>query len=221
MDAVHTMQDEHRSIAAVLHGMLYLVREIRLRAATPNFRAFHAMVYYVDTFVDRFHHPKEDAYLFRLLRLRYADSAPLIAQLESEHRASTGEKWLVCSRRSHATRPKARPNWAHSPRLCSPTLLSTGVTCASKRISSFRLRGRTLRPPTGTRSTRRSPDIRIRCSDMREASITSSFFVVSSSSRLRPLDWVRPGSARLASTASDRGSRLPRRPSSQLALDTR
>lgn len=91
MDAVHTMQDEHRSIAAVLHGMLYLVREIRLRAATPNFRAFHAMVYYVDTFVDRFHHPKEDAYLFRLLRLRYADSAPLIAQLESEHRASAGK----------------------------------------------------------------------------------------------------------------------------------
>ena len=91
MDAVHTMQDEHRSIAAVLRGMLYLVREIRLRGTTPNFRAFHAMVHYVDTFIDRFHHPKEDAYLFRLLRLRYADSAPLIARLESEHRASAGK----------------------------------------------------------------------------------------------------------------------------------
>jgi len=87
MDAVHTILDEHRSIAAVLHGMLYLVREIRLHRATPNFRAFHAMIYYIDAFVERFHHPKEDAYLFRLLRLRYPDSARLIDRLESEHRS--------------------------------------------------------------------------------------------------------------------------------------
>lgn len=87
MDAVHKILDEHRSIAAVLHGMLYLVREIRLRGATANFKAFHAMVYYIDAFVERFHHPKEDAYLFRLLRLRYPVSAELIQLLESQHRA--------------------------------------------------------------------------------------------------------------------------------------
>jgi hemerythrin-like domain-containing protein len=87
MDAVHTILDEHRSIAAVLHGMLYLVREIRLHGATPNFKAFHAMIYYIDAFVERFHHPKEDAYLFSLLRLRYPDSVRLIERLESEHRA--------------------------------------------------------------------------------------------------------------------------------------
>ena len=89
MDAIHTLLDEHRSMAAVLHGMLYLVREIRLHGATPNFRAFHAMVYYIDAFIERFHHPKEDNYLFRLLRLRYPDSAELIRRLESEHRAGS------------------------------------------------------------------------------------------------------------------------------------
>lgn len=87
MDAVHTILDEHRSIAAVLHGMLYLVREVAVRRATPNFQAFHAMVYYIDAFVERFHHPKEDAYLFRLLPLRYPDATRLIQRLESEHRA--------------------------------------------------------------------------------------------------------------------------------------
>ena len=89
MDAVHTILDEHRSLAAVLHGMLYLVREIRLYGAAPNFEVFHAMVYYVDAFSERFHHPKEDTYLFRLLRLRYPDSAELIRRLESEHRAGS------------------------------------------------------------------------------------------------------------------------------------
>jgi hemerythrin-like domain-containing protein len=89
MDAVHTLLDEHRSLAAVLHGMLYLVREIRLYGAAPSFKVFHAMVYYIDAFIERFHHPKEDAYLFRRLRLRFPDSTELIRQLESEHRAGS------------------------------------------------------------------------------------------------------------------------------------
>jgi len=87
MDAVRIILDEHRSIAAVLHGMLYLIRDVRLRRAIPNFRVLRAMVYYIDAFIERFHHPKEDAYLFKLLRLRYPDSAALIERLESEHRA--------------------------------------------------------------------------------------------------------------------------------------
>lgn len=87
MQAAQIILDEHRSIAAVLHGMLYLVRDIRLRGSTPNFKVFGAMVYYIDAFPERFHHPKEDRYLFGLLRLRYPDAAGLIDRLESEHRA--------------------------------------------------------------------------------------------------------------------------------------
>jgi hemerythrin-like domain-containing protein len=89
MDAIHTLLDEHRSLAAVLHGMLYLVREIRFYGAAPNFEVFHAMVYYIDAFTERFHHPKEDAYLFRLLRVRYPDSAELTGRLQSDHRAGS------------------------------------------------------------------------------------------------------------------------------------
>jgi hemerythrin-like domain-containing protein len=87
MQTVRIIHDEHRSLAAVLHGMLYLAREIRLSGAKPNFALFHAMVYYLDTFVERFHHPKEDEHLFKLLCLRHADAASLVAQLQSEHRA--------------------------------------------------------------------------------------------------------------------------------------
>ena len=87
MKAIDIIHDEHRSLAAVLHGMLYLVRDIRLRGTEPKFDVLGAMVYYIDAFPERFHHPKEDAYLFRLLKLRYRDAAPLIDQLEAEHRA--------------------------------------------------------------------------------------------------------------------------------------
>jgi hemerythrin-like domain-containing protein len=85
MQAIRIIHDEHRALAAVLHGMLYLVREIRDRGAKPNFALFGAMIYYIDAFPERFHHPKEDNYLFRVLRIRHPDSKPLLDRLEKEH----------------------------------------------------------------------------------------------------------------------------------------
>lgn len=87
VEAIRIIHDEHRSLAAVLHGMLYLVRDIRLRAISPRFELFGAMIYYIDAFPERFHHPKEDAYLFKFLKMRCPDATPLIDQLEMEHRA--------------------------------------------------------------------------------------------------------------------------------------
>jgi len=65
--------------------MLYLVRHIRLSGKQPKFDVLGAMVYYIDAFPERFHHPKEDAYLSRFLALRHPDAAPLIGQLKTEH----------------------------------------------------------------------------------------------------------------------------------------
>jgi hemerythrin-like domain-containing protein len=86
MEAIRIIQDEHRSLAAVLHGMLYLVHEIRDRGAKPDFDLLGAMVYYIDAFPEHFHHPKEDHYLFARLRVRHPDAAPLLDRLEAEHR---------------------------------------------------------------------------------------------------------------------------------------
>ena len=87
MQAIRIIQDEHRSLAAILHGMLYLVHQIRDRGVEPNFDLFGAMIYYIDAFPERFHHPKEDQYLFRLLRIRHPDAAPLLDLLKTEHNA--------------------------------------------------------------------------------------------------------------------------------------
>ena len=87
MQAIRIIQDEHRSLAAVLHGMLYLVHAIRDRGVPPDFRVLGAMIFYIDAFPERFHHPKEDQYLFHFLRIRHPDAIPLLDRLEAEHRA--------------------------------------------------------------------------------------------------------------------------------------
>jgi hemerythrin-like domain-containing protein len=87
VEAIRIIRAEHRSLSAVLDGLLFLVREIGSHGKKPDFRVLAAMVYYIDTFPERFHHPKEDRYLFRILRLRHPDAAPLLDRLETEHRA--------------------------------------------------------------------------------------------------------------------------------------
>jgi len=86
VEAIGILHAEHRSLAAVMHGMLYLVRDIRLRGAAPRFDVLAAMIDYINAFPERFHHPKEEAYLFRLLARRWTDAAPLIDRLQEEHR---------------------------------------------------------------------------------------------------------------------------------------
>ena len=83
--ALTTIRDEHCTIAAILHGMEYLVQEISAKRRKIDPRVFHAMIYYLDTFSERMHHPKEDQYLFGILRQRNAEAAVLIAALEAEH----------------------------------------------------------------------------------------------------------------------------------------
>ena len=83
--ALTIIRDEHRRMAAVLHGMDYLVREIRGRGKTIDPRVFHAMLYYLDAFSERVHHPREDRYLFSALRRCSPDAGQLVAELEKEH----------------------------------------------------------------------------------------------------------------------------------------
>ena len=84
-DALKIIENEHRSLAAILHGMYYLVERIRAGSNHPNFDAFRAMLYYLDTFSERLHHPKEDEFLFQPLRARTGAADALISELEHEH----------------------------------------------------------------------------------------------------------------------------------------
>ncbi len=86
MQAIHIIRSEHQSLAAVLLGMLYLVRQMRY-GEEPSFDALNAMVDYLHGFTERVHHPKEDEYLFRSVQARNAAASTLIDRLKAEHRA--------------------------------------------------------------------------------------------------------------------------------------
>ena len=77
--------DEHRSLAAVIHGLEYLVRQARDQGTPPSFPLLHAMLHYIKAFSEGLHHPKEDAYLFRKLRARTKDVDDILDELQRQH----------------------------------------------------------------------------------------------------------------------------------------
>lgn len=85
-EAIRIIQSEHRSMSAVLHGLKELVRMARDADLRPDFRAFRAMIRYIDEYPERFHHPKEDRFLFARLYEKVPAARQLVERLAGEHR---------------------------------------------------------------------------------------------------------------------------------------
>jgi hemerythrin-like domain-containing protein len=88
LSAIALIRDEHRALAAVLHALQRLARAVREGRAAPDFELLAAILYYVDVFPERLHHPKEDVHLFGALRRRTRTLDPLLDRLEREHAES-------------------------------------------------------------------------------------------------------------------------------------
>ena len=84
--AVTIIKDEHRALAAVLQGLLYLNEQIRRAGRMPDFPLLKAMLDYIVAFPDRLHHSKEDEYVYRVLREREPSTAATLDELQDEHR---------------------------------------------------------------------------------------------------------------------------------------
>jgi hemerythrin-like domain-containing protein len=83
--AVRIILDEHRSISAVLSGLKSLAQIAQDGRLRPEFKVFRAMIYYIDAFPERLHHPKEDEHLFARLLQRRPDARALVDGLQAEH----------------------------------------------------------------------------------------------------------------------------------------
>lgn len=64
-----------------------VVGDVETRDLEPDFELLHAIIDYLGSFLDRFHHPKEDEFLFRALLARHPAAGEVIGELEEEHRA--------------------------------------------------------------------------------------------------------------------------------------
>ena len=83
--ALDILRREHRAISAVLFCLKHTVEEARKGAIVPPFAMIHAVLDYLTSFPNRFHHPKEDTYLFPAVLKRAPDLEPVIADLLAQH----------------------------------------------------------------------------------------------------------------------------------------
>ena len=83
--AVAIIQDEHRSLAAVVRGLLHLVEQAVAGVSTLDVPLALTMIHYIDAFPERLHHPKEDAYLFERLAVRTNVCDAVIKELRAQH----------------------------------------------------------------------------------------------------------------------------------------
>lgn len=76
---------EHRALSAMLRSIKLLLSEHRRRNTLPDFDALQAMLFYVDEFPEKLHHPKENRLLFPKLRGRNARTDAVLDRLERDH----------------------------------------------------------------------------------------------------------------------------------------
>ncbi len=79
------IQDEHQALAAMLRSLSMLLAHARRHGALPDFDVLRAMLFYIDEFPERLHHPKETELLFPRLRARAPQLGPVIDQLDADH----------------------------------------------------------------------------------------------------------------------------------------
>ncbi len=83
--SLEIIHDEHRALAAMLNGLRAIAAGIESGRLQPDYALLADMIRYIDEVPEKLHHPKENDYLFRLLRPRCPEAVPVIEQLEAEH----------------------------------------------------------------------------------------------------------------------------------------
>jgi nucleotide-binding universal stress UspA family protein/hemerythrin-like domain-containing protein len=80
--ALALLRDEHRSLAAVLNALLV---EAQRPPHLQDRALLGAMLFYIEQFPERLHHPKEETQLFARLRQRTPSFDGLLDELQAQH----------------------------------------------------------------------------------------------------------------------------------------
>jgi branched-chain amino acid transport system ATP-binding protein len=84
MEALRIISQDHSNLWRLATTIDLVAEEIEGgERLNPAF--FTSVFDYIEQFVDHFHHPKEDDFLFRILRLRSPDAAAILDPLQQEH----------------------------------------------------------------------------------------------------------------------------------------
>jgi hemerythrin-like domain-containing protein len=81
-----------RAEHGVLAAMLRTLPQVLSGRREPDFASLRAMLFYVDEFPERLHHPKESELLFPKLRARAPELRPVLDELDRDH--AQGERTI-------------------------------------------------------------------------------------------------------------------------------
>ena len=83
--SLRTIREEHASLAAMLHSLRLMLDQGPGDEPAAFFDVMRAMLFYIDEFPERQHHPKESRWLFPKVAERAPEAAETIAKLERDH----------------------------------------------------------------------------------------------------------------------------------------
>lgn len=89
-DAIHIIREEHAAVAAMLHSLKLLVEQGPGDKPQRFFEVVRSMLFYLDEFPERRHHPNESRYLFPVLMREAPELRSVIERLEIDH--ESGER---------------------------------------------------------------------------------------------------------------------------------
>lgn len=84
-ESIRIIRDEHAALASILHSLGQMVERGPVDDVEGFFDVMRAMLFYVDEFPTRLHHPKESELLFPRVARLAPETVDLIARLEQDH----------------------------------------------------------------------------------------------------------------------------------------
>jgi hemerythrin-like domain-containing protein len=84
-ESIQIIRDEHTTLAAMLRSFGMMVERGCDDAPESYFDVMRAMLFYIDEFPERLHHPKESELLFPRVARLVPETLELIARLDQDH----------------------------------------------------------------------------------------------------------------------------------------
>ncbi|MDO8251087.1 MAG: hemerythrin domain-containing protein [Rhodoferax sp.] len=84
-ESIRIIRDEHAALAAMLRSLRMMVDRGPTDEPESFFDVLRAMLFYIDEFPERLHHPKESELLFPRVARLAPETMDVIVQLEKDH----------------------------------------------------------------------------------------------------------------------------------------
>ncbi len=83
--ALAILRNEHITLTAVIDALKHVTQDVAVGKLTPDYKLLWSILYYIEEFPERLHHPKEETVLFPLVRSRCTDLHDTLDELGRQH----------------------------------------------------------------------------------------------------------------------------------------